>query len=85
MKFKVLDFDFDSSKIPIKVIMKPQKLKEAFHEFDSSSSTVTVKVNRRMLCLSTEGDLGKIKVSFSYSYALCIHVCKLLTPLFKLL
>uniref|UniRef100_F1LDQ1 Cell cycle checkpoint protein RAD1 n=2 Tax=Ascaris suum TaxID=6253 RepID=F1LDQ1_ASCSU len=90
----VLDFDFDASKIPIKVIMKPQKLKEAFHEFDSSSSTVTVKVNRRMLCLSTEGDLGKIKTEFpqhseqierleckeevEYSYRLCL--IKRLTP-----
>ncbi|VDM42261.1 unnamed protein product [Toxocara canis] len=90
----VLDFDFDSSKIPTKVIMKPQKLKEAFHEFDSSSSTVSIKVNRRMLCLFTEGDLGKIKTEFpqhseqierlecaeevEYSYRLCL--IKRMTP-----
>uniref|UniRef100_A0A914RVK2 Uncharacterized protein n=1 Tax=Parascaris equorum TaxID=6256 RepID=A0A914RVK2_PAREQ len=74
----MLDFDFDASKIAVKVIMKPQKLKEAFHELDSSSSTVIVKVNRRMLCLSTEGDLGKIKEEVEYSYRLCL--IKRLTP-----
>ncbi|VDK50007.1 unnamed protein product [Anisakis simplex] len=60
----ILDFDFDSSRIPTKIIMKPQKLKETFHEFDPTSSTVAIKVNRRLLCLSTEGDLGKIKTEF---------------------
>lgn len=62
----VLDFDFDSTSTPAKVIMKPQKLKEAFQELDSSSPTVGFRINRRFISISTEGDLGRIKTEFPH-------------------
>lgn len=60
--FKILDFDFDASDVATKVIMKPLKLKEVFHELDMSSASIGIKITHRLLCFSTEGDLGKIKV-----------------------
>ncbi|KAL3982218.1 Repair protein Rad1/Rec1/Rad17 family protein [Acanthocheilonema viteae] len=62
----ILDFDFNPATVAAKVIMKPRMLKETFHELDQSSRSVSFKVDRFSLSVTTEGDLGKIKTKFPH-------------------
>ncbi|VBB29456.1 unnamed protein product [Acanthocheilonema viteae] len=63
---QILDFDFNPATVAAKVIMKPRMLKETFHELDQSSRSVSFKVDRFSLSVTTEGDLGKIKTKFPH-------------------
>ncbi|VDD85882.1 unnamed protein product [Enterobius vermicularis] len=60
----ILDFDFDTRGILAKVIMKPQKLKEVFQDFDASSPTVAINISQQGICISTNGEMGKIRAEF---------------------
>ena len=42
--------------------MKPQKLKEVFQDFDASSPTVAINISQQGICISTNGEMGKIRV-----------------------
>lgn len=60
----ILDFDFDASGIPAKAILKPYKLKEVFQDLDGSSPTVGIKMTQSGICISTDGEMGKIRAEF---------------------